>query len=230
MADNNSELLEHFALPRLDWYDDKGRINKDALIDNFNAIEAKLNEISRLSAFSIEPPDFTKIQIDDTTLDSADNAIINLKSFIDIMQLKNIPITFTVNGTIITLLQYYDNNYNLVTIRDKKIEGLATDNNCWVYLNPDTKDIYVTTDNPKLSTDVFLGCYSDSRLYHVGGVGLMDINILEPLSKMSRTTNVTQYNRDTNVQARFVNGRLYGYYGAQSNGNSRYVRFQDQGF
>ena len=53
MADNNNNnKLELFELPRKDWFDEDGRIYKDALIDNLNAIEEKLNEIAMISAFS----------------------------------------------------------------------------------------------------------------------------------------------------------------------------------
>ena len=39
---NNAYIVEELVLPRPDWYDTEGRIYKDALIENFNAIEDKL--------------------------------------------------------------------------------------------------------------------------------------------------------------------------------------------
>ena len=75
------EPIEKLTLPRLDWYDSEGRINKDALIENFNAIEAKINEISDVSAFTIIAPDFSTFNYDDTTLESADNKIVNINQF-----------------------------------------------------------------------------------------------------------------------------------------------------
>ena len=63
--------LSRFSLPRKDWYDNQGtdpdtgeiigRIYKDVLIENFNAIEQKLIEISKLDAFDVNLPDFSKI-------------------------------------------------------------------------------------------------------------------------------------------------------------------------
>ena len=79
--------ISRFTLPRKDWYDNQGidsdtgeiigRIYKDVLIENFNAIEQKLIEISKLDAFDINLPDLSKIVYPDVTLDSEDDCIVN---------------------------------------------------------------------------------------------------------------------------------------------------------
>ena len=58
---NNAYIVEELVLPRPDWYDAEGRIYKDALIENFNAIEDKLLELTRLDAFSVQPPDLSSV-------------------------------------------------------------------------------------------------------------------------------------------------------------------------
>ena len=77
MAGNGE--LEHFTLPRTDWYDEEGRIFKDVLIENFNALEKKLNELNALNAFEITLPDFNSIDYPDVTPDSDEDSIVNLK-------------------------------------------------------------------------------------------------------------------------------------------------------
>ena len=69
-----AEPIDNFSLPRNDWVDKEGRIYKDALIENFNAIEAKLQELQSLNVFEVTLPDASDIQIDeDVTLDSDDD-------------------------------------------------------------------------------------------------------------------------------------------------------------
>ena len=94
--------LEHFKLPRDDWYDTVstdpetgeiiGRLYKEALIENFNAIEAKLNELSGLTAYETQVPDFSNYNYEDVTLDSPNNKVVNLQSFLKIMNLIGVPI------------------------------------------------------------------------------------------------------------------------------------------
>ena len=57
-----AEQIDLFALPRPDWYDQEGRIYKDALIENFNALEEKLIEISKLDAFDTQMPDIANME------------------------------------------------------------------------------------------------------------------------------------------------------------------------
>ena len=91
-----------FELPRPDWYDSDGRIYKDALIENFNAIEARLKQLSALGQQVIgqggEIIDTSDIHLDDVTLEDLPNKILNLRSFLTIMDLFNYPIELSFNG------------------------------------------------------------------------------------------------------------------------------------
>ena len=94
--------LDKFKLPRDDWYDTVstdqqtgeiiGRIYKEALIENFNALESKFNELSSLTAHETQIPDFATYDYEDVTLDSESNKVVNLKSFLTIMDLIGVPL------------------------------------------------------------------------------------------------------------------------------------------
>ena len=131
--------LEHFKLPRDDWYDTVstdpetgeiiGRLYKEALIENFNALENKFNELSSLTAYETQIPDFATYDYDDVTLDSEANKVVNLKSFLTIMHLIGVPLDISFSGKICKKISYYDNNMRLHTITNQTIEGLGVDNN-----------------------------------------------------------------------------------------------------
>ena len=114
----NGKEIELFELPRPDWHDAEGRINKTALIANFNAIEAKCNELLEVDAIGLISPDWNSISIPDTTLESEETSILNIKSFVDIMGLKNFPIEVSTNGKTIKRLTYFDDNYHIVNINN----------------------------------------------------------------------------------------------------------------
>ena len=94
--------IDRFTLPRLDWYDNQGidtdtgeiigRIYKDVLIENFNAIEAKLIEMTKLDAFDVNLPDLSTIVYPDVTLNSEEDSIVNLLSLMNIMNFRKYPI------------------------------------------------------------------------------------------------------------------------------------------
>ena len=68
---NEQQQITNFELPRPDWHDSKGRIYKDALIENFNAIEAKLTDIAELSAVSTNIPDISGVTFEDVTFENS---------------------------------------------------------------------------------------------------------------------------------------------------------------
>ena len=228
----NGKEIEPFKLPRLDWHDEEGRINKTALIQNFNAIEAKLIELSGVSAIGILNPDWSSIDIPDATLDSDENSVLNLKSFIDIMGLKNFPITIKFNGTRLIHLAYYDNNYSLVNIRDVKIADLGENNKNWVYLKLSTKEV-VALNNIQTSSDyVLIGNYFDGMVLHPKGINICDINILEPLAHMtSRTwTSSTIGTNSGNMMKFSISNRVVGYARRHDHTTNATVTYRDVGF
>lgn len=180
------EPLERLVLPRLDWHDSEGRINKDALIENFNAIEDKINELAAISAFDITAPDFSTFSYDDVTLESPDNKIVNLKSFVDIMKLKGFPIVCTWDDKVLKKLQYYNDNYQLVTITNTDISALGTNGQIWVYLDYSEDMVYISADGSNPNNDILLACYDDGIVHSIGGLGLIDVNILNVCANMTQ--------------------------------------------
>lgn len=226
----NGKEIELFELPRPDWYDSEGRINKTALIANFNAIEAKCNELSAVDVIGIISPNWSAISIPDTTLESEETSILNIKSLVDIMGLKNFPIEVSTNGKIIKRLTYIDDNYHIVNITNSKLEGLGEDNKIWIFLNLDTKSVEVSDSSNLTENKVLVGVYHDGIIYHLGGINICDINILEPLSKMTRRVKEFSRPYSANLQNASEGGRLYGSLNKQDHSTGTKVTFQDQGF
>lgn len=226
-----SNKLDLFQLPRLDWYDSEGRINKTALIQNFNAIEKRLNELAGVSPIEIITPNWNTVDIPDTTLDSADNEIVNLKSFIDIMGLKNIPIIISFNGTTLQHLAYYDDTYTLVNIRNVKLSDLDEKaGNIWIYLNSAEKRVYSSIDGANPNKDILIGVYNEGMVFHTKGTNICDINILEPMANMKiDLLNVGNVQTTGNVKKYTLNGRVVGYTQRHDHTTSFTAIFQDQG-
>ena len=226
----NGKEIELFELPRPDWYDAEGRINKTALIANFNAIEAKCNELSEVDAIGLISPDWNSISIPDTTLESEETSILNIKSFVDIMGLKNFPIEVSTNGKTIKRLTYFDDDYHIVNINNFKLEGLGEDDKNWIFLNLETKSIEISGSSDLAENKVLVGVYHDGIIYHLGGINICDINILEPLSKMTRRVQEFSRPYSANLQNATSGGRLYGSLNKQDHSTGTNVTFQDQGF
>lgn len=223
--------VDKLVLPRPDWYDEQGRIYKDALIENFNAIEAKCNEVSKLSVFDVQLPDFSTFDFDDTTIDSPDNKVVNLRSFLQIMNLYNVPFNGSFTGTTCNNLDYYKSDNTRVNISNKEIEGLGKDDKNYIYLRPNEETLYASADTSNPDNDILVGVYKDSIVYSINNNLLTDINILLALSNMQRdyiknwsfrsggwaVGPVRQYNRD------------YGYYAWESRGATLNVNWTDTG-
>lgn len=229
-TDNDGRVIERLVLPRPDWYDEAGRINKDALIANFNAIEAKLNELARVSAFDISAPDFSTFNYDDTTLESPDNKIVNLRSFIDIMNIKGMPLVCDWDDKVLKKLQYYNDSYSLVTISDADLSELGTNNKIWVYLDYSDDLVYISSDGTNPNSDILIACYDNGIVHSLGGLNLIDVNILEICANMSKdiiTTTMSGAERATN----YYNGdRVVGVSFRESRGQAGYpLVFRDMG-
>lgn len=227
-----SEPIERLELPRLDWHDSEGRINKDALIENFNAIEAKINELAQVSAFEISAPDFTSFNYDDVTLASDDNKIVNLKSFVDILHLKGFPIVCTFADKKLKKLQYYNDNYQLITITDVNLSELGTSGKIWVYLDYSEDIVYISADATNPNDDVLIACYDDGVVYSTGIMGLIDVNILSVCACMNKKTKTYGSLQEVvnNGYTATNNGRVIGFGVRESRGDNSYnITFRDFG-
>lgn len=190
-----AEKIDPFELPRDDWYDSDGRIYKDALIENFNAIEEKLLEIANLDAFKTTLVDTSTITYEDVTLNSDEDKIINLRSLLALTGLVGYPIEMVTSGTKITKLCYWkaDGVYKALT----KIKTGVTEDKPYIYLNyvDDTVTISDSSETPENSC--FIGYYVDGIIKHVNGFDYAGINGMYYLANMHiDTLDVNMYNEE----------------------------------
>lgn len=173
--------IDRFVLPRPDWYDEDGRIYKDALIENFNALEAKYNEVLKLTPFTVDEPDWANLELDDVTLESDDERVVNLKSFVEIMKLIDFPIEIVFDGTKCVRLRYYNDEYKLKQITNTTITGLDNTNR-YIYLNSTDNQLYCSSE--LITTDVLIGVYNNGKVFTLLDKTPCDINALSLLAKM----------------------------------------------
>lgn len=178
--------LDKFDIPRKDWFDKDGRIYKDALIENFNAIEEELISLQELTPFVVNEIDWQSVEIPDTTLESDDNSLINLRSLISMLGLDTFPAICEISGVTINLLMWYYNNERK-TLRDKKLD---ITNGQFAWFKP--ADGTITVVSPATAKNniinnvegYLLGYCNNGQLYTVYSPLLVDYDVLVPLSKM----------------------------------------------
>lgn len=189
--------IEKFKLPREDWYDTVrvdpdtgeivGRIYKDALIENFNAIEAQLNELAGLKGYNVDIPDLSNFDFEDTTLESDENRIVNVQSFLKIMGVQGFPIECTFTGNVCKRLLYFDNLNKPKVISDVKVSGLDETTNKYVLLDYVKNELKASSTIGAENT-TFIGMYNKGEVYCLNHKDLANINVLSILSNMSEDT------------------------------------------
>ncbi len=202
--------LEHFNLPRQDWYDVistdektgeiRGRIYKDRLIENFNAIENKLNEIIKLQPYNTKYPDTSKFIYSDVTLDSDTNKVVNLKSFIDIMGLKNTPLAVQFGDKKLARLSYYDNDYKLKNISNINLSDISS-TKPFVIADIENQTITVSGDLTEISGKVILGKYNGESIDACLDTPVVNLDayIMQIISSKVYTTSIATGLTDVNV-------------------------------
>lgn len=178
-----TNTLEPFSLPRLDWYDADGRIYKDAIIENLNAIEAKLNELNQLDAFDVEYPDISTLSLSDVTLTSDESKIVNLKSFLDIFGLVNYPMELEFSGTTIKKLSYWNSSYNYIT-RTNTTTSLSKDTKFLLYNFTDNTLTTQATVTTVPTGSTLLACYIDGRAINLTSPLAARLSLLYLLANM----------------------------------------------
>ena len=225
--------MDNFTLPRTDWYDTEGRIYKDALIENFNAIDDILNEIQKLSPFNIQPPDFNTISYPEVSLDSADNKVVSLQSLINIMNLKGFPLIMEFSGKVCSKISYYNDEYKLVTIEDFEITDMGEDGKIYLYLDYKNDMLYVSSDkdNTENENDILIGVCDNGDLYHINSGKYSDLNVLQLLSETPARTYTGSYsgNRWSDRAVQGKSGRDLGYISYQSRGAQMNITWRDFG-
>lgn len=225
--------IDRFQLPVPQWYDNEKRIYKDRLIENFNAIEAKLLEISKLDAFRVEPPDFTTIDIPDVTLDSPDASIINLKSFLLILtgDTRGYPMSCEFEGTLLKKVSFFSYpDYRYIIKTDVETNANAT--NRYVFMDFTTGNISASNDPSRPDNGRLLGVFCKDRVIGIYDDTFIGVNVLELLAKMK--TGVYTFDSGGTVPGRAnvhygSNGRAVAWIVRESKGGSNYVVTRDVG-
>ena len=233
-----AEYLEEFKLPVPLWYDSQGRIYKDRLIENFNAIEQRLIYISKLNSTVESVPDISKVVYPDVTLSDNDNKIINLKSFLDIMHLYNYPIELVFSGdNICSKVAYFDNNCKYIVLpKDGNGIKLDTSNtNKYIYLDYVNGNVFATGESTTPEGCTFIGVYDNGRIMGINTSDYININLLYYLPNMKNSQHPYTFSagtRDSYNVARgiVVNNRSIGAADtSKKTGGSNPVIFRDTG-
>ena len=185
---NMATHVERFSLPYDNWYDEEGRIYKDILIKNLDACEQKLFEVQGLDAFDVEPPDIETMVYPDTTLESDDSCIVNLKSFLTIMGLINYPMELIISGRKIRKLTYWNSSYQYVTKTNVTVDD-ATDEVPYVYVDLGDGDIKATNNPSTAANGILLGVYENGIIRDIHQPFLANLNLMYLLADMQRDTS-----------------------------------------
>lgn len=182
MANNNNrnDEIKRFELPRLDWHDQVaideisgeiiGRIYKDALIENFNAIEDKSLELQKLDVLDISIPEPTDFVYEDSSLESSDdNQVINLRSLVKILSLDGYPLKLSFTNTKCNECRYYkllDNDVEIKSLLN--IETGASLSKPYIYLDTE-HDTLESSSNSNWSSRwrILIGFYVGGNVIHM---------------------------------------------------------------
>lgn len=193
---NEQQQITNFELPRPDWHDDKGRIYKDALIENFNAIEAKLTDIAELSAVSTNIPDISGVTFEDVTLGSDDEMVVNLRSFLKLFPIVGYPVECQFTGVTAKRVCYWKEDGTYKVLSNKKISS-ASSSSKWIILDY-ANDTITSSSNPTTNgTKKLIGCYCEGEIKHVNSDQYCNINYLQYLSRMNWETRDVNFSRGT---------------------------------
>lgn len=229
-TDDDFPVQQYFDIPRKDWHDELGRINKDALIENFNAIEGKLVELSELSAFTTEVPDISGVVFEDVTLNSDDNKIVNLRSFLNIVPVIGFPLVLSFEGKKLKKCSYWSPAYVYETISNETLN--VSNTNKYIYLNYVNKEIVCSSAEVTPNDCKLIGVYENSKIISVHNDQYVNINGLFYLPDMQE--DYVDKGRGGNSQSASVNNdaetRTVGGMNTQKKGGSiKKFRFRDIG-
>lgn len=224
---------ENFELPRKDWYDAEGRIYKDALIENFNAIEQEFIRLANVDKGIGDIPSPEDVEYLDSTLDSDERTILNLRSFLNIMNLTNYPVDCKFDGKKLVRLAYWNSDGQYKEIINRNIS--CSTSSSYIYLNYSTNTVSSSSSATTPSNCKLIGRYVDGKIVGLYSEQNANINILYYLSQMREQTYDYEFDRGTREtypksESIVRNGRTIGYGGTQRYTNTtNTVTFRDVG-
>lgn len=208
--------MEQFKLPRDDWFDEDGRIYKDALIENFNAIEKAFQELTDLGAIDIQDINWDNVHLENVTLSSPDDNIVNLDSLLNIMHIGKMYFNEQFSGKTCVSIDYFKDG-KIVHLRNKTLSGLAAGDFVWLSVANNNLEVVKPANlDSKLANDttgILVGQFVNGLVQSKGYGKMVQYDILEVLAKM-KVTPVKVYtgkraSGQPVVRTR-VNGRIIG--------------------
>ncbi len=224
---------ENFELPRKDWYDEEGRIYKDALIENFNAIEQEFIRLANVDASIGEIPSPDDVEYLDSDLSSDSRTIVNLRSFLNIMNLANFPVDCQFDGKKLVRLAYWNSNGEYKEIINRNIS--CSTSSSYIYLNYSNNTVSSSSSATNPSNSKLIGRYVDGKIVGLYSDQNANINILYYLAQMREQTYDYVFDRSTretypSTKSIVRDGRTIGTAGTQRKTNTtNNVTFRDVG-
>lgn len=179
------------------WYDpNTGRVYKDVLIKNFNAIEEEINKILAVDINDITIPDIGEVEYPDVSLsdEDADSQILNLRSYLNIVQIINYPLVVKTDGnTLITQVEYWgdDLTYHILKNTDEVIPNSSYP---YIYLDYGNGAIIRSSSYTTPSDCILIGIFRDGKLYTRDSKYSMKVDTLSLICKQDsarRTSNAS---------------------------------------
>lgn len=223
----------NFELPRKDWYDAEGRIYKDALIENFNAIEQEFIRLANVDKGIGDIPKPEDVEYLDADLHSDERTILNLRSFLSIMNLANFPVDCEFDGKRLVRLAYWSSEGQYREILSRNISCNKTSS--YIYLNYNTNTVSSSSSSTTPANSILIGRYTDGKIVGLYSEQNANINILYYLAQMREQTYNYEFTRGTREtypksESLVQNGRTIGYGGTQRYTNTtNTVTFRDVG-
>lgn len=179
-----ADIIEKLdSLPYPEWHDKQGRIYKDILIKNFNALENKINEVIRFDYNSISAPIISNLEYPDVSLSDTDkdNQILNFESFLNICNIVNFPLSVKTSGVKVLTVEIWDEAYSHRFINAVGDNGTATTTYPFIHLNTSTKEI-IRSNEVSPNDCVLLAVLYDNKLVTNNAATPANINFLKVLS------------------------------------------------
>ena len=154
-------------------------------------------------------------------------SIVNLKSFLTIMNLINYPIELTISGTKIRKLSYWNSNYQYITKQNVIVESVSEENK-FVYLDASDNEIKATNNPSTATSGIFIGVYENGIIRGIHEGLLANLNLMYMLSAMQKDLGSKSGGTHNGITF-YNNGRMVGFGDGESRSGEHGISFADYG-
>lgn len=188
MPEDNNDIIQPMNQIPEDWHDEEGRVFKNKLIDGFNTIETKINEIAALDVDNFTIPDISTTVYPDVSLSDTgkDDCVLNLRSFLSIVELIGFPLNIVTDGNIkITKVEYWGSDYKYHILRN--IENIVPDStNKFIYLDYENNEIIKSDSSTTPTSCSLIGYLANNKLYTMNSPFECPIDMLSVICKQPK--------------------------------------------